>query len=59
MERPSTILGGGVVTYNTAVKNGLLNVTDHDELKVMSEKTAVEMVEGLETLANIHINPEL
>ena len=28
-------------------------------IKVMSEKTAVEMVEGLETLANNHINPEL
>jgi len=44
IERPGYILGGGIIVYNTAVKNGLLNVTDHDDLKVMSEKTAIEMV---------------
>ena len=52
-------MGGGIVAYSTSVKNGLLNVTDHDELKVMSKKTAIEMVEGLENIAENRINPEL
>ena len=52
-------MGGAIVAYSTSVKNGLLNVTDHDELKVMSKKTAIEMVNGLENIAENHINPEL
>ena len=52
-------MGGGIVAYSTSVKNGLLNVTDHDELEVMSIKTAIEMVKGLENIAENHINPEL
>jgi nicotinamide mononucleotide (NMN) deamidase PncC len=36
IERPGFDLAGGIITYATAVKNGLLNFTDHDELKVMS-----------------------
>lgn len=52
-------MGGAIVAYSTSVKNGLLNVTDHDELEVMSIKTAIEMVKGLENIAENHINPEL
>jgi nicotinamide mononucleotide (NMN) deamidase PncC len=36
IERPSFSLAGGIIVYATAVKNGLLNVTAHNELKVMS-----------------------
>lgn len=46
-DRASGALGGGIVTYNTSVKNALLEVTEQTDDGVMSAETAAQMVEGL------------
>lgn len=41
-------LGGGIVSYNTSVKNALLGVLDETGCGVINNQTALEMVYGLE-----------
>jgi nicotinamide mononucleotide (NMN) deamidase PncC len=44
----SGALAGGIVTYATSVKNSELEVTQTNDVGVMSEETALQMAKGLE-----------
>lgn len=44
-------LAGAVVSYNTSIKNAVLKVTSQDDVAVMSDEAALEMVSGLHKIA--------